>query len=205
MREVSSKYFVKCFNCPKTIYFDFNVFGGSCSKYCELTFKKASKAEWGEYWANEKKYDELQKEHLARIKKTKKCQFEMLKRAEWNLDTKAKLRALITTEWMKSSYSDSDWRLTNEIRNWINAQPKIRKAAKKKKLSVVVQTVKKEKRRFRHWFLFVGGQEVKKVFVDGGLNYEQAKEKLLEGVKFSGRCEYVWSDEKEQKRTAIYW
>ena len=204
MREVSSKYFVKCI-CQKEIFADFLVFGGLCSKYCQLTFNSATKAEWTEYWVNEKKYNQLQKEHLARIKKTKKCQFEMLKRAEWNLETKAKLRALITTEWLKSSFADSDWKLVNEIKNWINAQPKIRKAREKKKLSVVVQTVQKQKRRFRHWYLFVGGQEIKKVFEDGGLNYEQAKEKLLADFKFSGRYEYVWTAEKEQKETNRFW
>ena len=202
---MSGKYFINCFICQVEMFPNWDIFSGLCSKFCELKWKKASNTEWEEYYQNEKKYDQLQKEHKLRLSKQKRNQFEMFKKEEWNLVTKAKIRKLIDVEWFKPNYADRDWKLIDEIRQWLRAQPKIRKAREKKTLSIYIKTEQKQKRRFRHWYLFVAGEQKDKIFEDKGISYESAKARFFAKNKFSKRFNYKMTWEEEQKESNKYW
>ena len=188
------------------------LWAGACSKYCQLKMNRASQAEWDVYNQHLKqdKEDEIkyyQEKNRLDAKKQANAheawreEFEDLKQQPWTSATKKAAQGLINAFW----YSNREF--AHEIQDWKTAQGAIiKKKREKTKKSVYLLTEKKEKRRMRSWTLYVDGRKFKNRFTfEEKVCYEQAKAKLMVGVKLSGRYEWVWSKEKEQRTTGIYW
>ena len=178
---------------------NFSIFRGYCSEVCELDSRDASKKEWAEYHSQEAEYRRQEIKYYEQQATKQAADFEKLKKQEWNLETKAALKALINKTWC-SKYADIN--IVKAMRKWLKQQPAIQKAKPKK--IAVIYTDKKPKKRFRHWFLLLNGIQTDKVVFDAQVDYETAKKMLLDRNK-SGRYDLIWREEKEQIQTKRFW